>query len=232
MATIFSPPISRAYGDRALLLEFGDAIDPDVNRAVGRALAALLKQRPPWLEEAIPAYRSLLVIFNPGLIDHEGVRGQVAALDLARAGSGLDEAEVVEIPVCYGGEFGPDLEFVAEHNQLSLERVIELHCAAPYHIYMMGFTPGFPYLGGLDPRLHTPRLESPRTMVAAGSVGIANAQTGVYPIASPGGWRLIGRTPLKLFDPDRQDPFLLRAGAKLRFRPISLAQYHDLAEGD
>jgi len=131
----------------------------------------------------------------------------------------------VEIPVCYGDDYGPDINFVAESNLMTVEEVINIHSAGDYLIYMVGFTPGFPFLGGLSPKLVTPRLETPRTLVPEGSVGIANAQTGVYPVASPGGWRLIGRTPLKLFAPERENPLLYQAGDRIRFKPISGDEY-------
>jgi inhibitor of KinA len=149
----------------------------------------------------------------------------------------LDQLEIplprtVEIPVSYGGDFGPDIEFVAQAHNLTVEDVIRIHSRALYQIYMIGFTPGFPFLGGLPEDLKTPRLETPRPLVPAGSVGIANNQTGVYPIDSPGGWRLIGRTPLSLFNPSRENPFLYRAGDMIRFVRISQEAYNRiLAEG-
>ena len=141
----------------------------------------------------------------------------------------LSEPEVIEIPVYYGGTCGPDLAFVAEHAGVSEEDAIALHSRVEYPIYMIGFAPGFCYLGGLDERLITPRLETPRTMVEAGSVGIANAQTGMYPSASPGGWQLIGRTPLRLFAPEREKPFLYQPGDRIRFVPISEDEYRQIA---
>jgi len=138
--------------------------------------------------------------------------------------------KTVHIPVCYGGRFGPDIEFVAQTNHLSVEEVIRLHCEPEYLIYMVGFTPGFPFLGGLPPALHTPRLKTPRSLVPAGSVGIANAQTGIYPLASPGGWQLIGRTPKKLFAPQRPNPFLYQAGDRIKFEPISAQDFTRLAK--
>jgi inhibitor of KinA len=132
---------------------------------------------------------------------------------------------MVEIPVCYGGAFGPDLAFVAQHAQLTPDEVVARHSAPNYLVHMIGFTPGFPYLGGLDERLATPRLASPRAQVPAGTVGIAGAQTGIYSVPTPGGWQLIGRTPLQLFNPAWDAPSLLRAGQHLRFVPISAAEY-------
>jgi len=136
----------------------------------------------------------------------------------------------VEIPVCYGGEFGPDIQFVAEHNSITTDDVVRIHSGAEYQIYMIGFTPGFPFLGGLPKKLHTPRLETPRSFVPKGSVGIANNQTGIYPLASPGGWQLIGKTPLKLFTPERSNPFIYKTGDRIKFKPISAEDYIRLAE--
>ena len=132
---------------------------------------------------------------------------------------------VVEIPVFYGGSYGEDLKDVAAHAGLTEEEVIKLHSSVDYNIYMLGFLPGFPYLGGLDPKLFTPRLDNPRTKIPEGSVGIGGEQTGIYPLESPGGWRLIGRTPLKLYDPDREQPFLYQAGDYIRFVPITAEEY-------
>ena len=139
---------------------------------------------------------------------------------------------LVELPVLYGGFCGPDLSFVAQHAGMTEQQIIDIHSAADYLIYMLGFTPGFPYLGGMDARIAVPRLSSPRVKIPAGSVGIAGEQTGVYPIASPGGWQIIGRTPLKLFDPGREQPFLLSAGQTVRFVPIDEAEYRRLGGSD
>jgi inhibitor of KinA len=146
---------------------------------------------------------------------------------------GLDREarrRTVEIPVCYGGEYGPDLEFVARHNGLDAEEVIRIHTAGEYLVYMIGFTPGFPYLGGLSARIAAPRLEKPRFKVPGGSVGIAGRQTGIYPLTAPGGWRLIGRTPLSLFTPALDPPCLLRPGDAVTFKAISREEYERLRE--
>jgi KipI family sensor histidine kinase inhibitor len=137
--------------------------------------------------------------------------------------------EIVEIQVAYGDDFGPDLEFVAQHNNLTPEEVIQIHTSGTYLIYMLGFTPGFPFLGGLSEKIFTPRLEKPRQLVPAGSVGIAKNQTGIYPIDSPGGWQLIGRTPIKLYDPTGFPPILLKAGNYLRFKSISRKDFQEIA---
>jgi inhibitor of KinA len=142
---------------------------------------------------------------------------------------GIPPPETIEIPVCYGGDFGPDLEFVARHNKLTPQEVIKIHTAGTYLIYMIGFTPGFPFLGGLSERLFTPRRENPRQLVPAGSVGIANNQTGIYSIDSPGGWQLIGKTPIKIYNPKGTPPILLKAGNFLKFRGISREAFDEIA---
>ncbi len=223
----------RVCGDRALLAEYGDGIDLAVNRKVHAMAAALRQRRMEGIEAVIPAYRNLAVVYDPLTVSFESLSAELVSLESAMDWAALAEPRTVDIPVCYGGRFGPDLAFVAEHNRLSPEQVIRIHSAEPYPIYAVGFAPGFCYLGGLDPRLHTPRLPTPRQRVAAGSVGIAEAQTGVYPADSPGGWRLIGQTPLRLFDPSRDDPFLYRAGDRIRFVPVPETEFERLraAEG-
>ena len=218
----------RPAGDRGLLVEYGAGIDPEVNRKV-RSMAAVLKiYRPDGVDEVIPTYRSLLVVYDPLRTDADDLRRALSDLEARIGEIRIPEPATVSIPVCYGGEFGPDIKFVAEAHGLTQEEVIRLHTGPAYPIYMIGFTPGFPFLGGLPERLHTPRLETPRTRVPEGSVGIANAQTGIYPVASPGGWRLIGRTPLKLFDPDPESPFLYQAGDRIQFAPISEEEFRRL----
>jgi inhibitor of KinA len=229
-AGLFTEPLFRISGDRMLLVAFGDIIDLRVNEKV-RAMTALLHKTPPdGVEFVLPSYASLALVYDPLVTGpqalQETVRGLVTRLDDAD----VPVPSTVNIPVCYAGEFGPDIQFVADYHGLSVQEVIAIHSARPYHIYAIGFAPGFCYLGGLDKRLHTPRLETPRTKVAAGSVGIAEAQTGVYPLNSPGGWRLIGRTPLKIFDAKRERPFLYQAGDNLRFVAISEEEYSRFTE--
>ena len=134
------------------------------------------------------------------------------------------------IPTLYGGEAGPDLEFVAGHNQLTPAEVVRIHSSVPYRIYMIGFTPGFPYLGGMSEKIAAPRLKTPRTKIPAGSVGIAGTQTGLYPVESPGGWQLIGRTPLQVFDPRSEQPFIYSAGDFLQFQPVSATEYESIRQ--
>ncbi|MFZ5817195.1 MAG: 5-oxoprolinase subunit PxpB [Bacillota bacterium] len=211
-------------GDRALLCYLGEGIDPAVNDRVHALSRALRRMAHPAVVEVTPAFHALMVEFDPVRIRPEQVEEMVR-----RAASRSEEEPVegrtVEIPVCYGGEFGPDLEAVAAHTGLSPAEVIRRHVEAEYRVYCLGFSPGFPYLGGLDPALHTPRLSDPRIKVPGGSVGIGGEQTGIYPAPSPGGWQLLGRTPLRLFQPDRPDPALLHPGDRVRFAPIDADRF-------
>ncbi len=210
-------PVYSPVGDSALLVRFGEQMDAAANRRV-HALARRLRQQPlAGVGEAVPGYITLLIHYDPLLLTYD----QTLAWVRAQAAHTQDEAgaapRCVEIPVVYGGESGPDLAFVAAHTGLSADEVIRLHTAPSYTVYFIGFTPGFPYLGGMDVRLTVPRLETPRTRVPAGSVGIAGPQTGVYPLESPGGWRIIGRTQLPLFDVAAHPPSLLSPGDEVRF---------------
>jgi inhibitor of KinA len=224
-------------GEQGLAVELGDTVDEEVNARVQLLATAVARQLPSDVEEVVPTYRSLLLLFDPLRVKRSllirRVEKLLAALPERAA---LSRPRVVHIPVCYGGELGPDLEFVAGHSGLSAPEVVALHAGARYCVYMLGFTPGFPYLGGMSPRIAAPRLEQPRPRIPAGTVGIAGEQTGIYPVESPGGWRLIGRTPVRLFDWTRREPFLVRAGDVLRFHPIQADEFRDLerrvAEGD
>ncbi|MFZ5916001.1 MAG: 5-oxoprolinase subunit PxpB [Chloroflexota bacterium] len=216
-------------GDAALLIEFGDGIDEAINRRV-RSLAALLAQESlDGLGEAVPTYRSLLVHYDPLRLDYAAIERWVWERTNRAETFPLPPPRRVEMPTVYGGAFGPDIEFVAAHNGLSVQDVIRIHSGSTYPVFMLGFTPGFPYLGGLDAAIAAPRLDTPRTHVPAGSVGIAGQQTGIYPIDSPGGWRIIGRTPLKLFDPYRSPPTLLAAGDCVHFVPVSEEEFERLS---
>lgn len=219
----------RICGDRALLVEYGEGVDRRVNEKV-RTMALLIdRSRPGGVTHIVPAYRSLAVFYEPLAVAPEELQERLHRLEADLEKADIAPPKTVEIPVRYGGDAGPDLETVAVHHGLTAEEVVRIHSAEAYHIYAIGFAPGFCYLGGLDPRLHTPRLETPRTRVPAGSVGIAEAQTGVYPADSPGGWQLIGRTPLKLFNPSRNPPILYGAGDRIRFVPISVSDYDRIA---
>ena len=222
---IYEEPRFLVGGDRAIFVEFGDAIDPEINRRVRRLMLSLQRERVPGVVEAVPTYRSLLVYFEPRQIGTSKLRETLHLLAQRTGEHGLPHPRLIEVPTIYGGEYGPDLEFVAQHSSLSVPQVIQTHTGAPYLVYMIGFLPGFPYLGGMSPKIATPRLESPRAKVPAGSVGIAGSQTGIYPVESPGGWRLIGRTPLKLFDPGREPPGLFQAGDYLSFVGMTPEEY-------
>ncbi|NPV85243.1 MAG: 5-oxoprolinase subunit PxpB [Anaerolineae bacterium] len=213
-------PFFKPVGDSAIVVVFGEQIELALNRRVHAFDREVQRRQLPGVIETVPAYCSLLVHYNLLETDYTTLLTQLQHL-LALCDDAKElPSRLVEIPVIYGGERGADLPFVAQHNHLSVEEVIALHSGAEYTVFMMGFTPGFPYLGGMNPAIATPRLETPRIHVPAGSVGIAGSQTGVYPVDSPGGWRLIGYTPLKLFDPTLNPPCLLTPGDRVRFVPV------------
>ncbi len=232
MGGLFDKAVFRLVGDRGVIVEYGDAISPEINIKVRTMAMAIDEEKPVGIVEVIPTYRSLLIVYDPLATDLKSLEDALEFME-----SRLDQLEIspprtVEIPVSYGGNLGPDIQFVAQAHNLTVEDVIRIHSGVLYQIYMIGFTPGFPFLGGLPRELHTPRLGTPRPLVPAGSVGIANNQTGVYPVDSPGGWRLIGRTPLSLFNPSKENPFLYRAGDMIKFVRISEEEYHRfLSEG-
>jgi 5-oxoprolinase (ATP-hydrolysing) subunit B len=204
--------------DRSLLLVFGEEISPDVHHEVLRLTPALMAV--PGVTNVHPAYASILVDFDPLTTPHSEIARIAIELHL-HAAVPAAAARTIEIPVCYGGESGPDLEDVAALCGRTPGDVIAIHSGADYLVYFLGFSPGFPYLGGMPESIAVPRLETPRRSVPAGSVAIGGRQTGVYPTASPGGWRIIGRTALRLFDPQADPPALLRMGDHVRFVPVS-----------
>ncbi len=210
----------RPASDRSLLVAFGDEISLESHHRVFHLTRRLLGVRG--ILNLHPAYASVLIEYDPRLVESAAMEALVHRKMAETADLQTVEApRTVKIPVRYGGEFGPDLDDVAQHTGLSPERVVELHSSAEYLVYFLGFAPGFAYLGGLPTELATPRISSPRKRVPAGSVAIGGNQTGVYPIDSPGGWRIIGRTSVKLFDPGAAEPVLLRMGDRLRFLAIS-----------
>lgn len=217
--------------DNAFLVTLGDAISEKTHHKVVALYKALKQQLPSGVLTLTPAYCAVMVTYDPMVTGPGCLQPLVTALINAAPQNGSAiEGRVVEVPVCYGGIHGPDLLTVARHCDLSAEEVIARHSAVTYPIYMIGFSPGFPFLGGLDPKLHTPRLTTPRTCVPEGSVGIADAQTGIYPVESPGGWQIIGRTPLKLFRPDRIAPFRYQIGDRLRFVPVDPEVFSHILE--
>ena len=215
-------------GDTGVLAVFEQKIDEEIGAQVAALDAAVRAAKIPGAGETVPAFVSLLVRYDPLLTDYGAVAGAIGALARRLPPPEPGAGRLVTIPVCYGGAYGPDLAFVAQHAGLTEAEVIRRHTGRDYRIYMLGFLPGFPYLGGLDPALCTPRLQNPRTEIPAGSVGIGGEQTGVYPVASPGGWQLIGRTPLKLFDPEQPPGYA--AGDRIRFTAVTPEQFARLAE--
>jgi KipI family sensor histidine kinase inhibitor len=218
-----------AQGEGGLLVELGEGIDPAVNARVHALARALREAVPAGVQEVVPSYRSLLVVFDPLRLGRAALEAEVTRAARGLEGAPPPAARLVTVPVCYGGEHGPDLPDVAKHAGLSEEEVVRLHAGATYLVYLVGFTPGFPYLGGLPPRLATPRLATPRRTLPAGSVAIGGAQAGIYPVESPGGWRLVGRTPLRLFDAASEAPFLLAPGDRVRFEAIAPAAFARVA---
>jgi KipI family sensor histidine kinase inhibitor len=225
---VYQQPRFRLGGDRALYIEVGDAISPEVNRRVKGLLDAIDEAAIEGVEALSPTYRSILVYYDPLKIPLEELKQRLSDLGRALPEASTSEARIFEIPTLYGGEFGPDLDFVASHTGLSPEEVIRIHAGTDYLVYMVGFNPGFPYLGGMSEKIAAPRLETPRVKIPAGSVGIAETQTGIYPLESPGGWRLIGRSPLKMFDPSRDPPALVEAGDLVRFVSVDEARYREI----
>lgn len=217
-------------GDKGILVEFEKKIALEVHEQVRKMDAAVNSFLADKVLETIPSYHSILVFYDPLEIEVNNLLAELKQLEKSCSEMSPENQRHLEIPVLYGDEFGPDLDYVAEYNDLTPEEVIDLHSSQKYRVYMLGFTPGFPYLGGLPERLATPRRKNPTQKVIAGSVGIAGDQTGIYPISSPGGWRIIGNTPLSLFVPEAQDPFLFKPGDIIEFKAIDRNCYQVLSE--
>ncbi len=223
MKCTFSP-----LGDNAVRMRFGDAISKETNVHIRKIALLLKKEQIRGVIEWTPTYTSISVFYSSLIIDYKELCKILKKLQMRTETEALPPAREIIIPTCYGGDFGPDLENVANSNNLTMEDVIRIHSETIYLVYMLGFSPGFPYLGGMDKRIATPRLATPRALVKAGSVGIADVQTGIYSIDSPGGWQIIGKTPLKLFDITGENPFLLQAGDTLRFTSIPEDEYQSI----
>lgn len=216
-------------GDLAVSVELGDEISREVNARV-LALEYLIQQKGvPGVLETVPTFRSLLVYYDPFVVGYEELVAALTALISEARTDVLPAARTVEIPCCYGGELGFELDAAATRLALTPEEMVRLHVEADYHVYFVGFTPGLPYMGGMPERLTIPRLQTPRTKTPAGSVGIGGTQCCIYPVESPGGFWVLGRTPIRLYDPGSPDPILLRAGDHVRFRPIDRAEYDAIA---
>jgi len=222
--------ILKYSGDRAVLVEFENRIAPEINRKVRNFCAALETRAIDAVTEIVPAYRTVTVHYRPELMRYDDMERELRSVLGSLSDVTTPPATVWEIPVLYGGELGPDLSFVAEHNGLEAEDVIRIHVEPEYLVYMLGFTPGFPYLGGMSSSITAPRLDAPRVKIPAGSVGIAGKQTGIYPIASPGGWQLIGHTPVKLYDAEREEPVLAKAGDYIKFRAVTEEEYEEIVQ--
>ena len=217
-------------GDSHLVVEFGQNINPAINQKVHALARCLTEDKLPGIKEVVPTYRSLLVSYDPLVLSLSNLKEYCDTCISNVADICNRSREIVTIPTLYGGQYGVDLAGVAREVELSEQEVIDIHTAVIYPIYMIGFMPGYPYLGGLDERIAVPRLKTPRTKVPAGSVALAERQTGVYPIPSPGGWRLIGRTPLKLYRPEQMPPVLFRAGQFIRFSAVTVDEYQAIEE--
>lgn len=218
-------PSIRVAADDAFLVSFGERATPEVTERVRRLATVLASDAPPWVRNWRPAYTTVLVDFDLATVDADEVQNFLAAASARDDGALASRVRVVEIPVCYELPHAPDLADVARHHDVPPEVIVARHTAGRYPVLFLGFCPGFAYLDGLDPSLATPRLANARPRVPAGSVGIGGTQTGVYPIESPGGWRLIGRTPLRLFDAAADPPALLGIGDVVRFRAITPRDY-------
>ena len=220
MSSLYEHPAYRIMGDRALLVELGARISPLVNKKVRELFLCLKDNRIEGVMELVPAYRSLLITYDPLKITLPALKKSINHLKDTMDRTQIPEPRTLKIPVVYGGEYGPDLEWVARYHQINPEEAVRIHTSSTYQVYMIGFTPGFAYMGELPDTIATPRKETPRTAVPRGSVGIAQSQTGVYPVESPGGWQIIGQTPLKLFDPAKWPPTPLEMGDLVKFFPI------------
>jgi KipI family sensor histidine kinase inhibitor len=212
----FKPRIT-ALGDSAILIQLGEEIDPAINRRIHTLSGLIETSAITGVIETVPAYAALLVHYDPLVLSFKQIKNHLRAIISQTQENEPRKPRLVEVSVRYGGEYGVDLETVASHLHMRVEDVIRIHSEKTYTVYMMGFTPGYPYMGKLDDALIMPRLETPRTRVSAGTVAIASSQTGIYSIESPGGWNLIGWTPLKLFDPNSDSPFLFAPGDEVKF---------------
>jgi inhibitor of KinA len=216
-------------GDLAVSVELGEEISVDVNTRV-RALEYLIAHKAvPGVVETVPTYSALLVYYDPSIVGYDALCAQLAALAEQATTTAMPPAREVELPCCYEGELGPDLEASAQRLALSVDELVRLHAGAEYLVYFIGFTPGLPYMTGAPERLTIARLDSPRVKVPAGSVAIGGIQCCIYPVESPGGFWLLGRTPVRLYDPDATEPILLKPGDRVRFRRIERHEFDDIA---
>ena len=228
MINLYNRPKYLSAGDSAVVVEFGNSISPEINNLVNQLMFKIENMRPKGVLDMVPSYRSLMIYYDPLVNSFDELVKGLKEIKGPDNDSSNMQSRTIEIPTLYGGDMGPDLEFVADHNGISVDQVIEIHSGAKYRVYMLGFSPGFPYLGGMPESIATPRLSSSRTVIPAGSVGIAEKQTGIYPNASPGGWRLIGQTPIRLFDAEAFPPALLQPGDYVQFVSIGQEAFDSL----
>lgn len=221
-----------ALGDSALIVEFGDAISLEINSRVTAMDDTIHQAKIHGVEETVPTYRSLLVRYDPATVGLQKLVSTIQGLEKTKEFAGEQVHKMIEVPVVYGGEYGPDLESVASYHRITPEQVTRLHSSCSYRVYMIGFIAGFPYLGTVPIEIAAPRLETPRLKVPAGSVGIAETQTGIYPREAPGGWRIIGRSSMKLFDVNLDPPALLAPGDTVKFKPVTEGDYARLRAGE
>ena len=232
MANDISYPRILPTGDRALTVEFGNSIDEKINARLMGFIRGLSQERIKGIEEFVPSFRSVLIHYNPAVLSYDKMSRIVKQAADKPVTEETHKKRIVTVPVCYDERYGPDIKDVAEHAGLSVEEVISIHTSTPYLVYMLGFQPGFPYLGGLDKRICCPRLTTPRVRLEAGSVGIGGEQTGLYPMESPGGWRIIGVTPVRCYNPDKEKPIPYMAGDHIRFKSITREEFDELRETD
>ncbi|MBU8907545.1 5-oxoprolinase subunit PxpB [Desertibacillus haloalkaliphilus] len=218
------------FGDAAIRIQFGSVLSKELNQTIRSFSQQLQQEDLRGVTEWVPTYTAVTVFYQPDKVSYQTLTQQLMSVYEEVKDSKVPPAKVIYIPTYYGGDVGPDLSYVAERNHLSVDEVISIHSNQPYLIYMIGFTPGFPYLGGMSKKIATPRLESPRAKVPAGSVGIAGEQTGVYSLDTPGGWQIIGKTPVKLYDHTRTEPVLLEAGNYLKFYSVTKEEYQAIEE--
>jgi KipI family sensor histidine kinase inhibitor len=213
-------------GDSALLVQLADRLDPGINQLAITIARTIKASGFAGVRDVTSTFKSVAIYFDPLRTDYAAlVQGVTAAASAAPQGSPTVSQSPTRVPVCYGGELGPDLDAVAAFAGMGREEVIHLHTSRTYRVFMLGFLPGFPYMGPVDERIAAPRLTDPRSKVSAGSVGIAGFQTGIYPAATPGGWRIVGRTPVRPFDLHRPDPFMFKPGDSVEFYAIDSAEY-------
>ncbi|SHJ20455.1 sensor histidine kinase inhibitor, KipI family [Dethiosulfatibacter aminovorans DSM 17477] len=221
-------PKVMAISDNSIMIEYPAEISEEINRCIRSVTREIGDRISDLIVDIIPAYHTITVNYDCLDVDYNSLLEKIEEIVSMSMDDGDEEREIVEIPVCYEEPYGLDIDEVCSIHNMTREELVKRHTAPEYLVYMVGFTPGFPYLGGMDESIATPRKKEPRSRIPAGSVGIAGSQTGVYPIESPGGWQIIGRTPLKLFDPYRENPVLIEAGQYIKYRSISSKEYEEM----